>query len=509
MKTLRLELDNFRFVKTTSFFLSLCLVWTCLVTLAAKAGPIPVVAVQKDADGVTLKMKPGTLKLEVFSSRIIRVVYAPGTTLPRDKSLAVIVKPRTINWKISESDQEVRLSTDELEVRVARATGAVGFYDSTGKPLLMEKADGGKSLTPDNLGGIETLRSRQEFVLAPGEAIYGLGQHQDGLMNYRGATIHLQQRNPGESAVPVLVSSCGYGVLWDNPAITDVSVGAGNEEIIPSTQLYTEDGQAGGLTARYYRGENFDTLVATHTNAQVDFDWSDTPPADLPHDHYSVRWTGLIEANQAGTYTLLASSDDGVRVWVDDKLMINAWNTRPVQTDAAKVEFAAHSRHRIRMEYFQDNYGAVARLAWRLPAKAPLVSWTSEAADTIDYYFMYGPTLDRVLSDYRELTGATPMFGKWAWGFWQCKEHYASQKELLDVVDRYHQAKIPLNGIIQDWQYWTPNPWGSHRFDTNRYPNMTQLMRELHGTNMHMIISVWARFDVGCSNWLELKNVSP
>ena len=325
-------------------------------------------------------------------------------------------------------------------------------------------------------------------------------------MNYRGATIHLQQRNPGESAVPVLVSSCGYGVLWDNPAITDVSVGAGNEEIIPSTQLYTEDGQAGGLTARYYRGENFDTLVATHTNAQVDFDWSDTPPADLPHDHYSVRWTGLIEANQAGTYTLLASSDDGVRVWVDDKLMINAWNTRPVQTDAAKVEFAAHSRHRIRMEYFQDNYGAVARLAWRLPAKAPLVSWTSEAADTIDYYFMYGPTLDRVLSDYRELTGATPMFGKWAWGFWQCKEHYASQKELLDVVDRYHQAKIPLDGIIQDWQYWTPNPWGSHRFDTNRYPNMTQLMRELHGTNMHMIISVWARFDVGCSNWLELKN---
>jgi alpha-D-xyloside xylohydrolase len=362
-------------MKTSGFCFTTILSVSWLLAATARAAPIPVVAVHKDADGLTLKMKPGTLKLEVFSPRIIRVVYGPGETLPPASSLAVIAKPGSVDWKASETDQEVRLRTDELEARVDRATGAVGFYDKSGKPLLMEKADGGKSLIPDQTGGLNTLRSRQEFVLAPEEAIYGLGQHQNGLMNYRGATIHLQQRNPGESAVPVLVSSQGYGVLWDNPAITDVSVGAGNGQKVEQP--------------------------AAHTAA---------------------------------------------------------------------------------------------------------LSWTSAAADAIDYYFMYGPALDRVIADYRDLTGAAPMFGKWAWGFWQCKEHYASQQELLDVVDRYHSLHIPLDGIIQDWQYWTPNPWGSHRFDTNRYPDVTQLMRELHGTNTHMIISVWARFDVGCSNWLELKN---
>ena len=362
-------------MKSSGFCFAAILSASWLLAATAGAAPIPVVAMHQDADGLTLKMKPGTLKLEVFAPRIIRVVYGQGETLPPDGSLAVIAKPGSVDWKASETDQEVRLRTDELEARVDRATGAVGFYDKSGKPLLMEKADGGKSLIPDQTGGLNTLRSRQEFVLAPEEAIYGLGQHQNGLMNYRGATIHLQQRNPGESAVPVLVSSRGYGVLWDNPAITFVNVGADNSQ--------------------------------------------------------------KVEQPAAHTATL---------------------------------------------------------------------SWTSEAADRIDYYFMYGPALDRVIADYRNLTGAAPMFGKWAWGFWQCKEHYATQQELHDVVNRYRSLHIPLDGIIQDWQYWTPNPWGSHRFDTNRYPDVTQLMRELHGTNTHMIISVWARFDTGCSNWLELKN---
>ena len=63
------------------------------------------------------------------------------------------------------------------------------------------------------------------------------------------------------------------------------------------------------------------------------------------------------------------------------------------------------------------------------------------------------------------------MFGKWAWGFWQCKEHYATQQELLDVARRYRTMHVPLDCVIQDWYYWSPQPWGSHEFDTNRYPN--------------------------------------
>jgi alpha-D-xyloside xylohydrolase len=73
---------------------------------------------------------------------------------------------------------------------------------------------------------------------------------------------------------------------------------------------------------------------------------------------------------------------------------------------------------------------------------------------------LYGPEIDQAIADYRYLTGAAPMFGKWAWGFWQSKERYASQDELLWIADQYRSRHIPIDGIIQDWQYWSPGPWG-------------------------------------------------
>lgn len=182
-------------------------------------------------------------------------------------------------------------------------------------------------------------------------------------MNYRGKTVHLQQLNT-DVAVPVLVSSRGYGVFWDNPAITDVEVGS-------------ED---------------------------------------------------------AGT-----------------------------------------------------------------------LSWLSEAGQAVDYYFLYGPDIDGVIGGYRELTGKAPMFAKWSWGLWQSRERYTSQQELLDVVARYRDAQIPLDGIIQDWQYWNPAPWGSHQFDPTRYPDPKKMMRDLHADNVHVLISVWPKFDEGSPNAEELR----
>ena len=490
-------------MKTRLLILSLFMVMSCLTV--STAAPAAGSSLHKNADGVTLWTKTGVLRLEVFSPRIIRVTYGLEPSLPPDKSLAVIGKPARTNWKLAESADVISLRTDEIEARVNRAGGAVEFYDKNGNPLLAEKSGGGKSLVPAHVGNIDTLRSRQEFVLAPDEAIYGLGQHSQGLMNYRGATVHLQQRNPTESAVPVLVSSRGYGILWDNPAVTDVSVGAGADQTVPSAQLLTENGEPGGLTAHYYDGQNFGRPVRTNTDAQVDFDWGKKPPAGLKHDHYSVRWTGFVQVKQAGDYTLLASADDGVRLWIDDQQVVNDWNTRVVKTFAAKVHFEADTRHRIRLEYYQEAFDAVVKLAWRTPDNQAAVAWTSEAADTIDYYFMYGPELDGVIADYRNLTGAAPMFGKWAFGFWQCKERYQSQQELLDVAGWYRAHHVPLDGIIQDWQYWSPNPWGSHKFDTNRYPDPVKMMQALHADHVHAIISVWPKFDVDSPNADELR----
>jgi alpha-D-xyloside xylohydrolase len=495
--------------RTTHFvalFAGIVLLAVSALAAAADNGlRIPVVSVRKDADGITLKMNPGVLKLQVFSSDIIRVWYAPGDTMPASKSLAVIGEPTQAAWRMVETSTEVRLTTAELEARVNRASGAISFFDKNGKPILAEPPDGGKLLSPNRVGNLDTLRSQQAFLLPADEAIYGLGQHQQGLMNYRGSSVRLLQENR-EVAVPMLVSSRGYGLLWDNPAVTIVNVGANEAETIPPRQLFSDDGQSGGLSASYFRGENFDELGQKRIDSQIDFNWSAAPPAQLSHDHYSVRWSGFVEAEQGGEYMLLATADDGVRLWIDDTLVADNWSIHPPETSVAKLKFAAHSRHRIRMEYYQGTGGAEVRLAWRVPSATQLpLKWNSEASDSIDYYFMYGPALDKVIAAYRHLTGAAPMFGRWAWGFWQCKNRYQTQQELLDVVSRYRSEHIPIDGIIQDWQYWNPHPWGSHQFDEKRYPDPTKLLSELHSQNTHLLISVWPKFDVASPNADELR----
>ncbi len=457
----------------------------------------------EEPDGIVLKLKTGQLRLQVFSPKVIRVLFTPGPHAPA-ASLAVITHPVVTRWKATDRPDEVWLSTDAMEARVNKASGRVGFFDKSGKAILSE-TDGGRSLKPSQVGAYETLRSQTSFTLQPGEAIYGLGQHQQGIMNYRGSSVNLMQENR-EVAVPVLLSSRGYGVLWDNPAATTVSVDSVPEETIPTSQLSDDDGKAGGLTASYFQGHDFQTFVSKSTDSKIDFDWSKTPPPGLPHNHYSVRWTGFLQAKQAGEYTLSASADDGVRVWIDDKQLLGDWTTNAVETLLAKVNFEKDSRHRIRVEYYQDGGGAVVRLAWRVPSPGALpLTWTSEAADSVDYYFMYGPALDDVIKGYRKLTGSAPMMARWTWGFWQCKERYKSQQELLDVAEKYRSLGIPLDGLIQDWQYWTPHPWGSHLFDANRYPDPAKLMQDLHERNVHMIISVWPRFDVGSETQKELS----
>jgi alpha-D-xyloside xylohydrolase len=247
---------------------------------------------------------------------------------------------------------------------VSIASGAVGFYDTNGEPLLLEPPSGGKSLISTIAGGIATLASQQQFLTFPGEGLYGLGQHQGGIMNYSDTTVVLQQKNPGESGVPVLFSSLGHGIFWDNPAITDVSFG---------------------------------------TNSTM--------------------------------------------------------------------------------------------------------TWASQAATSVNYYFMYGPQPDAVIANYRYLTGAVPMFGKWAWGYWQSKNAYNSQAELISVENQYRASNIPIDNIVQDWMYWNPNPWGSDVFNATDYPNVPQLMQTLHNNNIHMMISKWARFDQGTyANYLQLSN---
>jgi alpha-D-xyloside xylohydrolase len=119
---------------------------------------------------------------------------------------------------------------------------------------------------------------------------------------------------------------------------------------------------------------------------------------------------------------------------------------------------------------------------------------SSEVADAMDYYFLYGPEFDTVIAAYRELTGPAPMFGKWAYGYWQCKNRYSSQQELLGIADKYRAMQIPLDNIVQDWFWW--NIMGEPVWNKN-YPDPAAMVKELHNENVHLMVSVWPFFRPG------------
>lgn len=123
---------------------------------------------------------------------------------------------------------------------------------------------------------------------------------------------------------------------------------------------------------------------------------------------------------------------------------------------------------------------------------------SSEVADVIDYYFLYGPDLDKVVASYRDLTGQVPMFGKWAYGFWQCKNRYKSQDEILGVARKYRELHIPADNIVQDWFWW--NRKGEFVFNKN-YPDPKGMVDQLHAENFHLMISIWPFFEPGSANY--------
>ena len=138
---------------------------------------------------------------------------------------------------------------------------------------------------------------------------------------------------------------------------------------------------------------------------------------------------------------------------------------------------------------FWDNY-STTNFAGNVSANTRY-SFSSEAGDVVDYYFFYGPTIDQVIANYRTTTGAAPLFPKWGYGLFQSKDHYQSSAELTAVQQGYRNNNIPVDVIVQDWQYWTPWVWGSHFMDTGRYPNPAALVTQLHAANIHTMISIW------------------
>jgi alpha-D-xyloside xylohydrolase len=488
-------------------------VFAAVVILAGIASRLAAGAPEKMSDGIIVPFGNAALKIEIRADNIVRVAYAQDRAFFARPSIAVVPGHGPVpSWTLSTTDDAAVLDTAKLKVRVELATGAVSFFDAAGQRILAEKP-GGRMLTPAAVQGEQTRQARQEWQPDADEALYGLGQHQFGLMNIKGYNLDLWQRNT-EVAVPFLVSSRGYGILWDNPSRTRFG-GLQDPEPVPAAQLIDANGRRGGLTASYYAGTGFERLVATQNDARIDF----AVPAEAPQPNavinpalpptggVSVRWEGAVEPAVSGDHIFQTFSTGDVKLWIDGRLVIDHWRQGWLAWyDLARLRLEAGRRYPLRLEWTTDQTERAMRLLWETPATDPATSLWSEVAGGVDYYFVYGPDLDRVIAGYRVLTGPAPMMPRWAFGLWQCRERYETQAQSLDVLAGYRKRGIPIDNIVQDWFYWRAPEWGSHEFDPARFPDPAGWIRAVHEQyHAHLMISVWPKFHEGTKNFTELN----
>ena len=463
---------------------------------------------EKQPDGFIVSVSGGFLKIAVRADDVVRVAFAKDRAFFGRQSLSVVPAANPLPaWTLKSDARQASLSTSKLTVRVDLSSGDVSFLDSAGKPILAEPKSG-RVIAPSEVMGEQTFHVQQKWEPNADESLYGLGQTQLGLLDIKGYDLDLWQHN-GTVAIPFLVSSRGYGIFWDNTSYTRFG-DLRPFETIPSAQLFDTAGNAGGLTGFYYSGAHFDRLIAQRTDPKIDINLNGETPhpnrlihPDLPDGDASVRWEGTLLAPETGDYLFQAFSNDGIKVWINDHLVMNHWRQSWLPwKNLARVHLDAGHRYPVRVEWSKDQGGLIdMTLTWKTPSHDHATSLWSEVGDGVDYYFVYGPKSDDVIAGYREITGPAPMMPIWAFGLWQSRQRYKTAQESLDIIDGFRSRGIPFDNIVQDWFYWKEAEWGSHQFDPERFPDPQGWINSIHDKHARLMISVWGKFYPGTANF--------
>jgi alpha-D-xyloside xylohydrolase len=469
--------------------------------------------IQKSGDGIVVRVTKANddtrlVRLKVITNDIIRVTATAADSFSVEKSLMALPAAQgNVPWSLTETDTSVVLSTSSIRVQVDRATGEVIFSDTLGAVLLKEQNGGGKAFKKKIIEGKPYYTIRQRFLSPPDEAFYGLGGHQNGQMNYKGEDVELVQANIVD-VVPFLVSSKRYGLLWDN--YSSAKFGDPRDyKPLNTVALFDKQGKPGGLSAFYYVGNS---IVKDTVEDAIDFEFLETPQVDnFPKDvagNGKVIWEGSFASDVEGAHKFLVYSSGYCKVWIDGALVVDRWrqNWNP-WTSKLKVNVKKGERHTLKIEWISEGgYLAVKHLDPFPQDEQKQLSLWSEVANEIDYYFIKGNNADDIIGGYRHLTGKAPIVPKWALGFWQSRERYRTQDEIIGIVKEYRKRKIPLDNIVLDWQYWEDPKWGSHEFDAKRFPDpkgmVDQLHRDLHA---NLMISVWPKFNKGTAHYEEMN----
>ena len=389
------------------------------------------------SEAKTVKFGKGQLTVTTVARNAVRVQYAENDA-KSDLPDWLYVK----HGEVASSDVKFDIDTRRQVLTVKNRQGRVVFTATR-----HELADGIATLT---------------FASPKDECLFGLGQFQDGYSNVRGLTRRLTQVNT-QISLPMLLSSKGYGVLWNNYGLVDFNPsshcvklvkreGAGSSEVVNVTS--TEGGRQ------------------------------------------EVRQRNVYEATldiaEAGDYALLL--DVGQKMARRHNLVIDGQPVIEMQNvwlppTASKIVHLSAGHHTLTAELSR---GDVPVLYYNKVVNS--TTFRSPVATQVDYTVFVG-SADEVIATYRSLTGECPLMPKWALGYIHCRERFHSSQEILEAANRFKQEQMPVSMIVQDWQWWGKYGWNSMQFDEDHYPDPKALTDSLHKMDIRLMLSVWSKID--------------
>ncbi len=405
-----------------------------------------------------LPFASGELQIEFLTDDAARLRYveeSSSDTLP-DWVYKPLPSVRKFKVKKSGGAGHTVLATGRMKVIVDRERGLLEVTEGKGKTVF----------TADQLAFARTSENAGTAKLvwrnSPDEHLYGLGQFQDGFADVKGLTRRLTQVNT-QIAIPFVLSNKGYGLLWNNYGLTDFNPG---DDFV----ALMKNGQHGDIT-------------------EVEITTTEGGAREVRE---SNLFTGTIEVPESGRYALLLDVGQKMarrhNLVVDGATVIDMRNLWLPPTASAIVELKA-GRHTLTAELERDDRPTVAY------RKVDAFStFRSPLATAVDFTVFVG-TPDEVISSYRSATGGSPMMPLWALGYIHCRERFHSQAELLNVAGEFRRREIPVDVMVQDWQYWGRHGWNAMRFDENAYPDPKAMTDSLHAMDMRLMLSVWSKID--------------
>ena len=482
------------------------------------------------------------VRLQVINDNIIRVQATSESQLPQKQSLMIVAQKAQPKFNVKQDDDKVCVKAQNVEARVDVKSGKITFYDASGKKLLKE-SDNGKQFknftVPEREYGIKGgaqlteamkhgIQWQMKFDSPEDEAFYGLGQHQSEEFNMKGKNEDLFQYNTKVS-VPFVLSNKNYGILWDSYSYCRFGNPNDYLQLNRAFKLYDKKGKEGHLTGTYV-DKNGKKLVRDEDSVYYEYGFPATSEIAVKTDNGGIKnfpkgfnlqganvvYEGFIQPECCGKcegkqqlYQFILYYSGYVKVYIDGKEVVperwrTAWNPNAYKF---ATKLAKGKKAQLRIEWKPDGGEAYCGLRVAEPRseeeRGKLSIW-SEMARDMDYYFIAGKNFDDVISGYRTLTGKAALYPKWVLGFWQSRERYKTSGEIEETLAEFRKRHIPIDNIVQDWNYWPENQWGSHQFEASRYANPQAMLDSVHAMHGRFMISVWPKFYVNTDNYKEL-----